>query len=163
MKSSGRSSYIRVFAAAGVAVLLAGFVILRGASAPKKAPRPYTTWSAFGGTKDSMQYSALTQINKTNVNQLEQVLVLPRAGAGTRQVLIQPAGRRQRHVCRREGQPRDCRSGRGHRKGALDPPVRRETQPTAATPIGRARTARTGGLSSRSTATCIRDRRAHRR
>jgi hypothetical protein len=73
LKSSSRGSYIRVFAAAGVAVLLAGFVIIRGASAPQKPPRPYTTWSAWGGTKDSMQYSALTQINKTNVSQLEQV------------------------------------------------------------------------------------------
>ena len=68
--------------AAGLAVLLLGFVILRGASAPQKAPRPYTTWSALGGTKDSMQYSALTQINKTNVNQLEQVWFYPAPGGG---------------------------------------------------------------------------------
>ena len=58
---------------ASLAASLLGFVILNGAVAPVKAPRPYTTWSAFGGTKDSMQYSALTQINKTNVNRLEQI------------------------------------------------------------------------------------------
>jgi len=51
---------------------------MRGASPPKV--QPYTTWSAFGGTADSMQYSALTQINKTNVGQLEQVWFYPVVG-----------------------------------------------------------------------------------
>src|SRR5687767_8303636 len=34
-------------------------------------PKPYTQWSDYGGSADSMQYSALAQINKTNVKQLE--------------------------------------------------------------------------------------------
>jgi quinoprotein glucose dehydrogenase len=55
--------------------LVVGLVILPGAPAPRK--QPYTAWSAYGGTSDSMQYSALTQINKTNVNQLEQVWFYP--------------------------------------------------------------------------------------
>src|SRR6202790_2887689 len=46
-------------------------LLLPGAPTPKK--QPYTTWSANGGTSDSMQYSALTQINKSNVSQLQQV------------------------------------------------------------------------------------------
>jgi quinoprotein glucose dehydrogenase len=59
--------------------LLPGLVIiLPGAPTPKK--QPYTTWSAFGGTSDSMQYSALSQINKSNVSQLEQVWFYPLPG-----------------------------------------------------------------------------------
>ena len=42
--------------------------MLRGADTPK---HPYTTWSDYGGAADSMQYSALKQINKTNVAKLE--------------------------------------------------------------------------------------------
>ena len=53
-------------------------VIVGGASARK--PRPYTAWSAYGGTPDSMQYSALTQINKSNVSQLEQAWFAPLSG-----------------------------------------------------------------------------------
>jgi quinoprotein glucose dehydrogenase len=58
------------------AVLLVAFSILSGADAPEKTP-PYTTWRAFGGGVDSMQYSALKQINKSNVAQLEQVWFYP--------------------------------------------------------------------------------------
>jgi len=35
------------------------------------SPKPYTTWSDYGGGIDSMQYSALKLINKTNVAKLE--------------------------------------------------------------------------------------------
>lgn len=38
----------------------------------RPTPRgPYTTWREYGGSPDSMQYSALTQINKTNVSGLQ--------------------------------------------------------------------------------------------
>ena len=90
-------------------LLLGLVIILPGAPTPKK--QPYTTWSAFGGTSDSMQYSALTQINKSNVSQLEQVWFYPAPGraefafsplivgkvmyvAGKRQPLCSSAGRR---------------------------------------------------------------------
>jgi quinoprotein glucose dehydrogenase len=45
---------------------------LLGFAPPLKtvAKKPYTTWSDYGGAADSMQYSALTQINKTNVKRL---------------------------------------------------------------------------------------------
>ncbi|MGE0406631.1 MAG: PQQ-binding-like beta-propeller repeat protein, partial [Candidatus Korobacteraceae bacterium] len=33
--------------------------------------QPYTAWSDYGGSSDSMQYSALQQINRDNVGQLE--------------------------------------------------------------------------------------------
>jgi len=35
------------------------------------APPHYTTWSDYGGSADSLQYSALKQVNKSNVNRLE--------------------------------------------------------------------------------------------
>ena len=51
------------------AVAVAGLAaILSGAEAPQ---RPYTTWSDYGGSADSMQYSALRQIDRTNVSRLE--------------------------------------------------------------------------------------------
>jgi quinoprotein glucose dehydrogenase len=66
------------FGVAGAVVLLSLVIILPEQAAPKE--RPYTSWSAFGGTPDSMQYSALAQINKANVSQLEQVWFYPALG-----------------------------------------------------------------------------------
>ncbi|HKA02618.1 MAG TPA: PQQ-binding-like beta-propeller repeat protein [Candidatus Solibacter sp.] len=50
-----------------VAALLAALLLV--SAAPPK--QPYTTWSDYGGGSDSMQYSALTQINKQNVGKLQ--------------------------------------------------------------------------------------------
>jgi quinoprotein glucose dehydrogenase len=44
---------------------------------PAAQKTPYTTWSDYGGSADSMQYSALTQITKQNVNRLEQAWFFP--------------------------------------------------------------------------------------
>jgi quinoprotein glucose dehydrogenase len=52
-----------------IAAVFTGLAFLRGASVP--ATQPYTTWSDYGGAADSMQYSALKEINKTNVGRLE--------------------------------------------------------------------------------------------
>ncbi|PYR43876.1 MAG: pyrroloquinoline quinone-dependent dehydrogenase [Acidobacteria bacterium] len=41
---------------------------------------PYTTWKAYGGGADSSQYSALNQINKSNVSQLQVVWTFPVTG-----------------------------------------------------------------------------------
>ena len=49
---------------------------LRGQS----GPRLYTTWSQPGGSIEGAQYSALTQINKTNVHQLELQWFFPAPG-----------------------------------------------------------------------------------
>jgi quinoprotein glucose dehydrogenase len=57
--------------AAAAACLLFGLVVLRGQSVPKK--QPYSTWSDYGGSADTMQYSSLKQIDKRNVSQLERV------------------------------------------------------------------------------------------
>ncbi len=43
-------------------------------------PQPYTTWDQYGGSADSMQYSALAQINKNNIKQLERVWFYPVPG-----------------------------------------------------------------------------------
>ena len=39
--------------------------------AARQAPRPYTTWSAYGGTLDQIRYSSLTGINRDNVARLQ--------------------------------------------------------------------------------------------
>jgi quinoprotein glucose dehydrogenase len=55
-------------------VLLIALVLgTQAVVAPRaQQPQPYTTWNQYGGSSDSMHYSALTQINKTNVKQLER-------------------------------------------------------------------------------------------
>ena len=45
---------------------------------------PYSSWSDYGGSPDSMGYSAIKQINKSNVNQLKLAWFVPAPG---------PAGR----------------------------------------------------------------------
>jgi quinoprotein glucose dehydrogenase len=40
-------------------------------SAPARHAAAYTNWSDYGGSADSMQYSALAQINRSNVKQME--------------------------------------------------------------------------------------------
>lgn len=61
--------------ASGAAGILLCLCILRGADMPKQ--EPYTTWSDYGGAQDSMQYSALKQIDKSNVSQLELAWFYP--------------------------------------------------------------------------------------
>lgn len=46
-----------------------------------RGARPYRTWTAYGGGAHSSQYSALDQINKSNVSQLEVVWTFPVTGA----------------------------------------------------------------------------------
>src|SRR5215472_13248566 len=48
------------------------------------AQQPYATWSDYGGSADSMQYSALQQINGGNVRQLELAWFHPAPGPGGR-------------------------------------------------------------------------------
>ena len=58
--------------------ILATLAIAFGQSGSRK--RPYTEWSDYGGSPDSMQYSALKQINKSNVNKLELAWFHPTPG-----------------------------------------------------------------------------------
>jgi glucose dehydrogenase len=45
-----------------------------------RGDRPYTTWTTYGGGAHSSQYSALDQINKSNVSQLQAVWTFPVTG-----------------------------------------------------------------------------------
>ena len=62
-------------ASSRAALFVIAFLLLRGADAP--TAKPHTTWRAFGGGVDALQYSALAQINRNNVAQLEQVWFYP--------------------------------------------------------------------------------------
>jgi quinoprotein glucose dehydrogenase len=55
-----------VVAVTAIVVALMVIVSARQSS----SPRPYTTWSAYGGTPDQIRYSTLSQINRSNVQQL---------------------------------------------------------------------------------------------
>ena len=68
---------VGLLAAVGVPVLavLAATGMLQGDNAAPET-RPYTTWSDYGGTADSMQDSASKQIDKSNVK--EQAPQFPR-------------------------------------------------------------------------------------
>jgi quinoprotein glucose dehydrogenase len=46
--------------------------------------KPYTTWSDYAGSPDSMQYSALDQINRANVAELEPAWFYPVPGDAAR-------------------------------------------------------------------------------
>ncbi len=69
----GRFARLAVLAASLVATLVAQTNVQRGA-------KPYTTWTAYGGGAHSSQYSALDQINKTNVSQLQVAWTFPVTG-----------------------------------------------------------------------------------
>jgi quinoprotein glucose dehydrogenase len=62
---------VRLCAIAILAMQL-GFVAVGG-----QGKKRYTTWSDYGGSADSMQYSALEQINKNNVSQLDLAWFYP--------------------------------------------------------------------------------------
>jgi quinoprotein glucose dehydrogenase len=51
-----------------------------------QGPQPYTKWDQYGGASDSMQYSALTQITRKNVQQLEPAWFYPVPGEPDRLV-----------------------------------------------------------------------------
>jgi len=50
---------------------------------PPAAPKPHTTWRDYGGGEDASQYSALTQINRSNVSKLQVAWTYP-TGDGAR-------------------------------------------------------------------------------
>ncbi|MGA8598451.1 MAG: PQQ-binding-like beta-propeller repeat protein [Bryobacteraceae bacterium] len=64
---------------AGLVVFLFGSTLAIGG--PIDSKQTYKTWHDYGGTPDSAQYSALDQINRSNVNRL-QVAWLYRTGDG---------------------------------------------------------------------------------
>jgi glucose dehydrogenase len=68
----------------GVSLLIVAlaFVTLTAQSSSNgsRGAKPYTTWTAYQGGAHSSQYSALDQINKSNVSQLDVAWTYPVAG-----------------------------------------------------------------------------------
>src|SRR5689334_7661909 len=69
LSSSGRIFMNRL----GRLVVVASSLLAASVLAQTNGTRakPYTTWTAYGGAADSSQYSALDQINRSNVSQLQ--------------------------------------------------------------------------------------------
>ena len=65
-------------AAVGAAIGARSAVVVAGTAFEDR--KPYTTWSAYAGSADSMQYSALAQITTANVASLERAWFHPVAG-----------------------------------------------------------------------------------
>ena len=62
---------------AAIVTLTIGAGLVETGAQRAAEPKPYTTWSDYGGSADSMQYSALTHITKQNVNRLELAWFFP--------------------------------------------------------------------------------------
>jgi quinoprotein glucose dehydrogenase len=63
---------VGLYCAAASLTAVAILSLISGGHLRAQEPKPYTTWSDYGGSADSMQYSALAQIDKNNVKQLER-------------------------------------------------------------------------------------------
>jgi quinoprotein glucose dehydrogenase len=63
-------------------LLVVGALFIAGAAVPVR--QPYTTWSDYGGGPEGMQYSALRQIDRSNVAQLQQAWFYPVPGTSAR-------------------------------------------------------------------------------
>jgi glucose dehydrogenase len=63
-------------------VLLVGVVsvVAQSARSGRSQAKPYTTWTAYGGGAHSAQFTALSQINKANVSQLQVAWTYPVTG-----------------------------------------------------------------------------------
>ncbi len=71
MNKASRRWRVRPYGLAEIALpLVFNLTMLQGQPSTKKQ-QPYSTWTEFGGALDSMQYSSLKQIDKSNVNQLQ--------------------------------------------------------------------------------------------
>ena len=82
MNRKARHFRMRSLGLTGISILFAGLVAVLGQSVDQE--QPYATWSDFGGAMDSMQYSSLKQINKTNVSKLELAWTHLVPGRGSR-------------------------------------------------------------------------------
>jgi quinoprotein glucose dehydrogenase len=77
-------STLSLIALAGAVVSFYPFNSSAAHAADVHTPAPHTTWSDYSGGMDSAQYSALKQINKANVTQLQQVWFYPAGNNGFR-------------------------------------------------------------------------------
>ena len=62
-----------VSVATSYAAALGALLCVASVAYPQAQPRPYTTWRTYSGGAHSAQYSALDQINRSNVGDLEVV------------------------------------------------------------------------------------------
>src|ERR1700710_1779984 len=58
-------------------VVVPGYALAPGQANRTHTPQPHTTWRDYGGSADSAQYSALHQINRSNVNKLQVAWTYP--------------------------------------------------------------------------------------
>ncbi len=77
------------FAATSLALAAGAVMLVAGPRAAAKAgsasaAAPYSTWREYGGSPDDAQYSALKQIDRSNVAQLRQVWFYPAGNNGFR-------------------------------------------------------------------------------
>src|SRR5262245_46035187 len=78
----------RSFLSIPLAVLIVSTLVAQSSRpAPRSGPRPYTTWTQYLGGGDSSQFTALDQINKSNVSKLEVAWSYP---VGERQIVFNP-------------------------------------------------------------------------
>jgi quinoprotein glucose dehydrogenase len=86
MKKQGpmKSALAGITGASAAVILGITAVSHQPVHATDKETKSYTTWSDYEGSADSAQYSALTQINKSNVAQLQQVWFYPNGNNGFR-------------------------------------------------------------------------------
>ena len=80
MRAPGRPARLKAAATSVRVGVVAVALAFRAVSAADD--KPHTTWSSYLGSPDSNQYSALKQINKSNVKQLEVAWTFA-AGTGT--------------------------------------------------------------------------------
>jgi len=78
-----RPTTIRLLLGAAFAIAVAN----QAGAQPSGPERPYTTWRSYGGGPHSSQYSALDQINESNVAKLEVVWEFP---VGERSFVFNP-------------------------------------------------------------------------
>ncbi len=86
MKKRGpmKSTLAGIMGASAAVILGITAVSHQPVHATDRENKSYTTWSDYEGSADSAQYSALTQINKSNVAQLQQVWFYPNGNNGFR-------------------------------------------------------------------------------
>lgn len=77
-----RRILVCLLASSSIVFLTPGTLLHKTAASPKG--KAYTSWSHYAGSPDSLDYSALKQIDKSNVNQLKLAWFVPAPG---------PAGR----------------------------------------------------------------------
>ena len=79
---TGRVHGGRLGFALAAMTMVGAAVLAQSGNGPSRSrgARPYTQWTAYGGGSHSSQYSALDQINKTNVSQLQVAWTYPVTG-----------------------------------------------------------------------------------